>query len=121
MFYLIIAGSRTFDDYNLLKRRVDEFLENESEVTIISGHASGADKLGEKYAKEKVYELITVPADWGLYGKRAGYLRNRKMHEIAATHKNRACICFWDGESKGTAQNFKLAKEFNTRLKIIGF
>ena len=121
VFYCIVAGGRDFDDYELMKRKLDSILSKQIKVVIISGHANGADKLGERYAKEKGHELIIVPAEWQLYGKRAGYLRNRRMHMIASQHKKRGCVCFWDGRSKGTAQNFEIAKEYDVQLKVIRY
>jgi predicted Rossmann fold nucleotide-binding protein DprA/Smf involved in DNA uptake len=47
---VIIAGSRDFNDYELLKKHCDYLLQNQKEVEIISGGARGADKLGERYA-----------------------------------------------------------------------
>ena len=53
MYHLIIAGGRDFDDYALLERTVDQFLENiQDEITIFCGKARGADSLGEQYATE---------------------------------------------------------------------
>ena len=45
------------------------------DIVIISGTASGADRLGERYAKEKGFQLRRFPADWNRYGKSAGYRR----------------------------------------------
>ena len=45
---IIIAGARTFEDYNLLKDKCDKLLSNQTEIEIASGTANGADKLGEK-------------------------------------------------------------------------
>ena len=82
MIRIIIAGSRTFNNYPLLKKTLDECisnLETNEEIQIVSGGARGADKLGEKYAKERGYSLKIFPANWDKYGKRAGYLRNNEM------------------------------------------
>ena len=45
MFNLIIAGSRDFNDYNLLRDAVNYYLvsRNLTGVTIVSGKARGAD------------------------------------------------------------------------------
>ena len=48
---------------------------------MISGHARGADQLAEQWAKENKIPTRLFPADWDIYGKRAGYLRNVKMLE----------------------------------------
>ena len=54
MIKVIIAGTRDFNDYALLKKDVDYFLQdfNPSKIEIVSGNARGADKLGERYGRK---------------------------------------------------------------------
>lgn len=52
-------------------------------------------------------------------GNGAGYVRNREMHSYISTHADRGVIAFWDGSSKGTAQSFALAREFDNPLRVI--
>jgi hypothetical protein len=121
-FYMLIAGSRTFNNYELLKERCDFYLQNQKGVIhIVSGGARGADALAERYAKEKGYELHVFPADWDRYGKAAGYIRNEQMHKYIAQFEKRGVICFWDGQSKGTAHNFELCKTYNNSLRVVQF
>ena len=63
MYKIIIAGSRDFDNYSLLCRTCDNLIGNSKHVEIVSGNARGADKLGERYAKEKGFKLtlLNVP------------------------------------------------------------
>lgn len=115
-FKVIIAGSREFTDYEFLKSKCDYYLSNKiktHEVIIVSGHARGADVLGERYAREKGLKLLTFPADWDKYGNSAGYRRNCKMADIA-----NACIGFTIKglDCKGTRQMLKIAN--NKKLKI---
>jgi hypothetical protein len=47
---IIVAGSRTFRDYQLLSDSIDKFIlshQDCTEVVIVSGTAMGADRLGE--------------------------------------------------------------------------
>lgn len=98
MFHVISAGSRSFSNYRLLFDKMDYFLKNiQDQICILSGNARGADQLGERYAQEKGYKLLLFPANWQLYGKRAGYIRNLQMVKQA-----NALVAFWDGQSKGT-------------------
>ncbi len=116
MYKIIIAGSRSFSNYQLLKQECNKFIqENQLDnVTIISGNARGADKLGEKYAKEHNYKCCIMPADWNQYGKRAGYLRNADMAKQA-----NALIAFWDGQSRGTYHMIELSKKQNLKIKTV--
>lgn len=116
MFKVVVAGSRTFTDYHLLKEKLDYYLKNQTDIEIVSGTAQGADSLGERYAKEKGLSLRQFPADWKAHGKAAGYKRNKQMAEYCD-----AVIVFWDGESKGTEHMINLAREFSRKLRIVRF
>lgn len=126
-FFLLIVGSRSFSDYELLKKKVDYLLSNiekkHMDIIIVSGGANGTDKLAERYAREKFYRFLEFPADWSK-GKSAGYERNEKMHKFIKTAAEqhdgkRGVIAFWDGESKGTAQSFGLAEKYGNSIKVI--
>ena len=112
---VIIAGGRDFANEDRICSVMDMLLTNfePNEVTIISGMAKGADTLGHRYAKSRNIEVIEMPAEWSKYGKSAGYKRNEEMARIA-TH----CVCFWDGESRGTMHMINLAKQYELGLRI---
>lgn len=121
--YILVAGSRDFTDYKKLAGLCDTIICNTQHdgVCIVSGGARGADKLAEQYANENCYELKVFPAKWDTYGKSAGYIRNAEMHNFLAEQDNRICVCFWDGKSKGTQSNFKLASDRCTLLYIYNY
>lgn len=110
---IIIAGSRYFNDYKLLKSTISEYLEQLDDVEIVSGGAKGADKLGELFANENNYKLIIFPADWSI-GKGAGFIRNKQMADYGD-----ALIAFWDGQSKGTKMMIELAKKMNLKVNVV--
>lgn len=116
MYKVIIAGGRDFENYETLSKICDEYLKDRKNIQIISGSARGADSLGEKYAIERRFSLIKVPAKWDVYGKSAGYRRNEEMVQMA-----NCLIAFWDGKSKGTNHTIKLAKKYKLDLKIINY
>jgi len=115
---LIIAGGRNFNDYELLESSVNEYIDtnNLRNITIITGDARGADKLGNKFAKRNNYPLIKKPADWDKYGKTAGYIRNAEMAEEATD-----LIAFWDKKSKGTQHMIDVAKKKKLKVKIVRY
>lgn len=117
MFRVIIAGTRYFDNYALLKEYCDYMLskktEDGEEISILSGRASGADTLGEKYAAERGYKVLYFPADWEQYGKQAGPIRNRQMADNAD-----ALIAFWDGKSRGTKNMIEEAQKRGLKVAI---
>lgn len=116
---IIIAGGRKFDDYSLLRQEVLKHIDIEKDnVTIVSGTAMGADKLGERFADEFGLQLTRMAANWNLYGKRAGYLRNEEM-ALYASKSNGMLISFWDGESKGTKHMIQLARKHKLEVHIV--
>jgi hypothetical protein len=112
-FRCIVAGSRTFDDYEHLEATLNLLLCLKDKVQIVSGGANGADKLGERYAKENGHEFKLFPADWDKHGKAAGPIRNEEMAKNAD-----GCVVFWDGKSKGTKNMIDVAKRYNLKLHI---
>lgn len=123
VFYCLIVGSRTFNDYAILKEKMDKILSNKKSmhIVIVSGGAAGADTLAYRYGKENGYENIVMNADWKKYGKSAGYIRNEEMHKFIAQYSDRGVVAFWDGKSKGTAHSFDLAKKYNNPIRVVRF
>ena len=79
---VIVAGGRNYSDYKTVKAKLDDFrstLKPGREINIISGGATGADSLGERYAKENNLDIRRFSADWNQHGKAAGPIRNEQM------------------------------------------
>ena len=114
---IIIAGSRDFNDYEFLKKKLvnlrDLFIDDD---VIISGHARGADALGERFAKEYNIPLKLFPADWNKYGKSAGYIRNKEMADNADV-----LVAFWDGKSRGTKNMINIAIDKGLEVHIVRY
>lgn len=108
MLKVVIAGSRGFNDFELLKSFCDSTLKGRSEIEIVSGNANGADKLGERYAEERGYPVKRFIPDWPKFGRAAGPKRNQLMAEYGDI-----LIAFWDGKSAGTRSMINLAKKQN--------
>jgi len=113
---VIIAGSRTFMDYEQLAERCDHFLSREvgkRPIQIVSGTARGADRLGEKYARERGFDLARFPAQWDKFGRSAGYKRNVQMAEYAD-----ALIAFPLGEARGTNHMIRIAQDQGLTVRV---
>lgn len=99
---LIIAGSRNFDNYQQLALAAD-WVDNlchdrgTSITEVVSGKARGADTLGERWAEEMDVPVAEFPADWDLYGRSAGPIRNGLMAKYGE-----ALLAFLAPDSKGT-------------------
>ena len=113
MIKVIIAGSRTFNNYLLLAETCDHMLQNQDEVEIVSGGAKGADKLGELYAEQYGYEVRHFLPNWTNYGNVAGFIRNKDMAAYAD-----ALICFWDGTDKETLNMIQVARGVGLKVRV---
>ena len=118
-FKLIIAGTRSFNDYEMLRNTVFAALLEQARWTygfsaeIVSGGAPGADTLAVRYATEANMPFKVFPADWKKYGRSAGPRRNRQMAEYGD-----AAIVFWDGKSRGTRYTIDCAKRMGVKTII---
>jgi hypothetical protein len=132
VYRIIIAGSRGFNDYNLLKEKCDYLIQSISaEIVIVSGNANGADKLGERYAKEKNYKVETYPAQWEDFSTpcRIKYNKHGKPYNALAGHKRNQLmadcsdmlIAFWDGKSTGTQDMLDRAYENKLVVRTIEY
>lgn len=121
MKYLLVVGSREFQNYTLMCYWLDKEINGRKDICIISGGARGADALAKIYAKARNYEYKEFPAQWNKYGKRAGYIRNEEMHKFISEKKEKKCIAFWDRKSKGTQHNFGMAEKYKNEIKIIKY
>jgi len=113
---IIVAGGRDFNDYELLKEKLDKLNKHLNRFEVVSGKARGADSLGERYARENDLPIAEFPADWDTHGKKAGFLRNADMADYAD-----GCVVFWDGKSKGTQHMINLAKEKGIQLAVVEY
>ena len=80
--YIGIVGGRNFNDYDHLKKTLDAYIENKSFLTaIVSGGATGADTLAEKYAQELGVEMIVYRPDYKKFGRGVALARNTQIIE----------------------------------------
>jgi hypothetical protein len=142
IYRVIIAGGRDFGDpglpgmrqaqIQLLYTKSDHYLYSHvlagDELIIVSGKQRsedkinypeifwGADYIGECYAADRGYTVEPYPAEWSLYGKRAGYVRNVAMGDVGD-----ALIAFWDGKSKGTAMMIEIMMGLQKPVRIVRY
>jgi hypothetical protein len=119
IFKVVVAGGRDFTNYNLLKEKVDNILSQKKlthKILILSGKSIGADCLGEIYALENNLEILSYPADWDKFGKKAGVKRNAEMINDAD-----ALIAFWNGSSQGTKYMIDIATKKGKMIRVINY
>lgn len=113
---VVIAGCRDYNNYEEAKQFIDNCIANirkQNTIIIISGGCRGADKIGEKYAKENNFQIEQFLPNWEKFGKSAGPKRNKLIAEASDY-----VICFWDGKSRGTKSMIDFAKMCGKPLRI---
>lgn len=117
---IAVVGSREFKARDYLIHTLKEEYRNLYEGTIISGGARGVDtlaidivnELNSEFERTKLKIKVFV-AEWDKYGKKAGFLRNKRIVDAADK-----LIAFWDGTSKGTKHSIDLAIAKNIPVDI---
>ncbi|MHB1524969.1 MAG: DUF2493 domain-containing protein [Candidatus Dormibacteria bacterium] len=103
---VLICGSRVWTDRVAIEAVVAQMPLGS---VVIVGGATGADTLAEVAARAAGLQCEVYPADWGLYGRRAGPIRNRAMLRegrpdvVVAFHAD-----LWG--SRGTADMVRVAQ-----------
>lgn len=115
---LLIAGPRTMDDYDFVKKQLYYFVAHDEITEVVSGACSdkkgaltftrpdgtevyGADGLGERWAAEHGIPVKPFPADWVKFGLSAGPIRNTDMANYLEPPKDKALV-FYNSKSKGS-------------------
>jgi hypothetical protein len=107
----IIAGMRDYQNYTVVCAAMEAC--GWTPTQVVSGCAAGVDSLGERWAKEHGISVQQFPADWKTHGRAAGPIRNRQMAEYGD-----ALVALWDGQSKGTGNMIKQARERGLRVYV---
>ena len=120
-FKLIVAGGRDFTHAPMLAKAIINLVEEMPEdikVSIVSGMARGADRLGYEFAKKNGITCYEFPADWDRYGKVAGYKRNEAMAEFSD-----GLIAFWrlENPTPGTGHMIRTMEALGKSVHIVRY
>ncbi len=111
---IIIAGSRhaPFSIY----AAIPEIVRNSGfEITeVVCGEASGMDTWGKEWAYANGIPVRSFPAEWKLYGKGAGPIRNAEMGDYA----DGLIAAQWDN-SRGTANMIQYMMNLNKPCYVV--
>ena len=108
-----VVGGRDYEDYQTLCSVLDYYNDKYGISIIVSGGATGADTLAEKYAHSRQIDLHVFMAYWNKEGKRAGPRRNLRIVEYCDL-----MIAFPTKDSKGTYNAISLAKKLNKPVYV---
>lgn len=109
---VLVCGSRHFNDYELLKRVLDDYRIS----SIIHGAARGADSLAGRYGKEMGKPVSEFPAQWDTYGRRAGPIRNSQMLREGLPE---LVIAFRGSNSRGTQNMIDQARKAGIPVEVV--
>lgn len=115
MSTVLICGSRDFDDYKAIRKRLAELPEG---TRIVHGAARGADELAGVAARSLGFLVSSYPADWNGLGRRAGVVRNQRMLDEEDVS---LVLAFPKGDlpdSKGTADMVRRAVAADIQTEI---
>lgn len=79
---IVVFGGRNYSDWVAFCRAMEPYRGYGEALTIISGHATGADQMGEQWGLIYRAKVLTFPADWrpgGIFDRMAGFRRNQQM------------------------------------------
>lgn len=80
---ILVCGGRHYSDRVYAWGWLDQLHYGVEPVTeVIHGSATGADEIASGWAKSRGIKETAVPANWHLYGRAAGPLRNHRMLEL---------------------------------------
>ena len=108
---MMISGSRTINDYQLLEEAIAESAWEPTEI--IAGGSSGVDKLAEQYAEQRGLQFTLYRPNWALHKRGAGHRRNEDMVNACDV-----LVALWDGESRGTKHAIEFAQKKGKRTYV---
>lgn len=109
---VLICGSRHFNNPELMEDVCKRFKIS----CVIEGEARGADRLARDYAERQGIPVLAFPAQWDLYGKAAGSIRNTEMLRVG---KPEMVIAFRGPNSRGTQNMIDQATKAGVPVEIV--
>lgn len=78
---VLVCGGKDFKDYKHLCKVLDTLHREQPFSIVIQGASRGATTLAKKWADERGVTYLKFTANWNKWGKRATYLRNKRIIE----------------------------------------
>lgn len=112
---VLVCGGRTYADWPRLDQVLTDLHRTAPITRVLSGAASGADALAERWARQHQVVVSRFLPDWRRLGRAAGPRRNRRMLDEG---KPDLVVAFPGG--KGTADLVRQAHAAGIRVVIAG-
>lgn len=108
---VLVCGGRTYRRIAFAYATLSA-LHAETPITVlVQGGARGADWIGKSWAAAHGVPMREFRAQWGVYGRRAGFLRNREMLTVGQP----ALVVAFPG-GPGTADMVRQARAAGVRI-----
>lgn len=111
---VLVTGSREWTDPEPIRRELASLPANS---ILLHGNARGVDRLADQLARELGLDVRPRPADWEVYGRGAGIVRNKQMLAegpdiVLAFHPNLA-------EARGTKHMVEIARKAGVPVREV--
>ena len=110
-FYCLVTGSQNFEDYSLLKNKLDLYLKNYSHIVIVTDNTKNMNLLIQKYILERNYQHKKILKDYDLYGNNIDYANYLKLQSHCGV------VIFLD--NRNIKPNVQLYKILHIPYKIV--
>lgn len=109
---VLVTGDRNWTNQEYIYNALAKVNAQMTQTVVIHGCARGADSLAGIAAKQLGMQVIEFPAQWGIYHRAAGPIRNQQM---LVEGKPDICLAFHPNlaESKGTADMVRRCRKAN--------
>lgn len=105
---ILVTGSRDWIDTDTICNVVGGYCRDFPGATLVTGACpTGADAIAETVAETYGATVERHPAQWDVYGKPAGFVRNAEMVNLGAD----ICLAFIKNGSKGATMTADLAEQ----------
>ena len=127
MITVLVCGSRNWDDQDKVDKHLDRVYNGYDSLHLIHGGAVGADSMSEIWARKTIHprlRYISVhKADWAMYGKAAGPIRNKEMLDHLELRKPKGdtlVLAFRsNGVSNGTDNMISISRKAGFPVEIV--
>lgn len=112
---ILVTGDRNWKKFGPIRRELQKFPKG---TIVVHGDARGADTCADFIAKSLGLIPKPYPADWNLYKKAAGPIRNRQM--LKENPDVELVLAFHEHieESKGTKDMIEIAENAGIFVKL---
>lgn len=113
---IIIIGSRRRNSHRdfICTECVFLTIYKKGDMIVSGGCPKGGDKFAENLAKQYDIPITIFRADWGKYGKSAGFIRNTDIAKLG----NELIACVAKDRTGGTEDTIKKFKRFHPEGEI---